>query len=130
VPRRDRHAETEFAAEGLLNGEAVLAKRGQGACCPRERADQHPRADLGETLGVAVESGEPDRGLVAEGDRQGLLKVGASCHRGVAVAARQVGEDRPQDVDVGGNEVQTRADLEQGRVAVSMMSWVVAPQWT
>ena len=62
------------------------AKRAGGA---GELADEDPRAELLQPLGMAVEHGEPDRGLVAEGDGQRLLQMGASGHRRVAMALRR-----------------------------------------
>ena len=43
---------------------------------------------------MALQGGEPQRALEAEGDRQRMLGVGAPGHRRVAVAARQVDQGR------------------------------------
>src|SRR4051812_36984030 len=64
---------------------------------------------------MAVEHGQPDRGLVAEGDRQGLLRVGATGHRRIAVLLRQVSEDGAQRRDIFLDYLETGADPQHVR---------------
>jgi hypothetical protein len=63
---------------------------------------------------VPVEGGEPGRRLVAEGDRHGLLEVAAAGHRGVAVAFGKRGQRIGDRDDVGFDEVERFADLQDG----------------
>ena len=97
--------------------QALVAERGQRAGCARELANKDPRLELLQALGMAVEHGQPDRGLVAEGDRQRLLQVGATGHRRIAVLLRQVSEDGAQRRDVFLDNLETGADPQHvGRV--------------
>jgi hypothetical protein len=66
---------------------------------------------------MTVEHGEPDRRLVAEGDRQRLLQMRPAGHGRVAVAPRQVGQDAAQGGDVVLDDAQAFADLKgDGRI--------------
>ena len=64
---------------------------------------------------MAVEHGEVNRGLVAEGHRQRLLQMGAARHRRVAMAPREIGEDAPQIGDIHFDDLQPRAQLQHHR---------------
>src|SRR3546814_2050402 len=55
-----------------------VAERGERAGGTGEAGDQDARAQLGETLAVALDRGQPDGTLVAEGDGQGVLEMGAA----------------------------------------------------
>ncbi len=92
MPGDRRVAETEFAGEfgAALDDIRTLTERGEGAGGAAELRQQHARAKLRQPLGMAVEPGQPDRRLVAKGDRQGVLQMGAPGHRRVAVAAGEV----------------------------------------
>src|ERR1700747_1921176 len=96
MPGRGRTAETQLLAKRLLHLKTLVTERGQRAGGAAELADKHARLQLRQTLGMAVEHREPDRGLVAKGDRQRLLQMGAARHRRVAMAPREIGEDVAQ----------------------------------
>ena len=64
---------------------------------------------------VALERRETGRRLVAEGDRHRLLQVAAPRHRRVAVALGEAGERIGDRHDVGLDEVERLADLQDGR---------------
>ena len=110
-----------------MHVEAPVAQGGEGTCRTGKLPDQHARLQLFQPLGVAVEHGEPDGDLVAEGDRQCLLQVGPAGHRRVAIPLRELGEDVPQGGEVSLDQRQGRRGPE-AQTAESMMSWVVAPQ--
>ncbi|MNY04983.1 hypothetical protein D3C86_1376860 [compost metagenome] len=112
VPGGGGHAQAQFLGQRLLHGEALVAQRRQRAGGPGELHHGHARAQFGQTLLVAVEHRQPDRHLVAKGDRQGLLQVGAAGHRGVAVPGGQVGQNAAQGADIGVDAVQRVAHLE------------------
>ena len=61
---------------------------------------------------VAVEPGEPHRRLVAEGDRQRVLQMGAPGHRRVAVAPRQRAEMAAHRVEIRLDQLEPVADLQ------------------
>ena len=63
---------------------------------------------------MPVEGGEPGRRLVAEGDRHRLLQVAAASHRGVAVALGERRQRVGDRDDVGLDEVERLADLQDG----------------
>ena len=66
---------------------------------------------------MAIEHGEPDRGLVAECHRQRLLKVGPARHWRVAIASGQIGKNASQGIYVFLDNLQPVAHLEDdGRV--------------
>ena len=94
MPGDRRLAEPQLARQLGARGEAFLARaeRGEGAGGAAELHLQHPRAQLGEPRGMAIAGRQPHRRLVAKGDRQGVLQVGAAGHRRVAPAPRQPGE--------------------------------------
>src|SRR5580700_6782053 len=94
------HAEAKLLAQRRLHLKTLIAERRQRARGAGELADQHARLQLLKPFRMAVEHREPDRGLVAEGDRQCLLQMGASGHGRVAIAPREIGEDAPQLRDV------------------------------
>jgi hypothetical protein len=96
VPGRDRHAETELLAERLLDLQAFVAERGERAGRAGELANEDPGLELLQTLGMAVEHRQPDRGFVAERDRQSLLQVGAPSHERIAVLFGEISEDPAQ----------------------------------
>ena len=114
VPGDRRVAEAELAGElgAALDRAVALPERGEGAGRTAELGHQHARAQLREALGVAVEGGEPDRRLVAEGHRQRVLQMGAPGHRRVAVAAREVGEMAAHRREVGLDQREPGADLQ------------------
>ena len=113
----------------VVHGEALVAERGERAGGAGELADQHARPQLLQALAVAHDHAEPHGRLVAERHGQGVLQMRAAGHHGVAV--------------LPGQRRQRRVERRRGRprraparraicrtVAVSMMSWVVAPQCT
>jgi hypothetical protein len=66
---------------------------------------------------VPVEHREPDGGLVAEGDGQRLLQVGAAGHGRIAIALGEAHEDAANLSEVGVDRRQGVADLQHdGRV--------------
>ena len=64
---------------------------------------------------MAVEHGEPDRDLVAEGDGQRLLQMGAAGHRRVAMLLREIGRGSAQFADVAVDRVERVAHLQRRR---------------
>ena len=112
MPGRDRHAEAELLAQRLLDVETPVAERGERASGAREFADQDAGLQLLEPFGVAIEHCEPDRGLVAEGHRQGLLQMRAPGHRRVAIPFRQISEDAAQRGDIGFDDFEPLAHLQ------------------
>ena len=60
-----------------------------GADGPGELTDQNPHRHLVQAFALTADFVDPDGDLVAEGDRQGLLAMGAPGHRCVAVIPRQ-----------------------------------------
>ena len=115
VPGDLRLAEAEFLHQPGLHVEPARAERGQRAGGAAELADQDARPQLLEALAVALEGGEPGRALVAEGDRHRLLQIAAPCHRRIAVALGEAGERIGNRDDVGFDEVERLADLQDGR---------------
>ena len=114
VPGDRRVAEAEFASEfgAAAHGLRALAERGERAGGAAELGEQHARAKFRKARGMAVEGGEPDCRLVAEGDRQGVLQMGAAGHRGVAIAAGEVGEVAARRREISLDQLEPGADLQ------------------
>src|SRR5688572_2021147 len=64
---------------------------------------------------MPLKSAQPDRSLVAEGNRRSVLKVSTTGHRRVAVGFRQVAQrfGRLQEPPI--NQLQRAAKLQDGR---------------
>ena len=92
VPGDGGLGEVQLAGEGGLHGEALVAERGERAGGAGELHDEEARLQLIEALAVPLDHGQPDGGLVAEGDGQGMLQVRAARHDRVAVAFGERGE--------------------------------------
>jgi len=90
----------------------TVAERGQGAGGTAELRHQHPRTQLAQPVGMAVEGGEPDRGLVAEGHRQRVLQMGAPRQWCVAMAPGEVGEMPANCRQIVFDQREPRADLQ------------------
>ena len=71
----------------------------------------------------------PARRLQPEGRRHGVLGEGAARHRGVAVLGGERGQ-RALPCGRGRRGSGRRVRAATSIVAVSMMSWLVAPRWT
>ena len=114
VPGDRRVAEFEFAREfgAAPDDFGAFAERGQRAGRAAELSEQDTRPELRQPLGVAIERRQPDRRLVAEGYRQCVLQMGASCHWRVAIAAREVGQVAPRCRKIGIKQVKPVADLK------------------
>ena len=114
MPGDRRLAERQFARQLGAGSQAFLARteRGEGARGAAELHLQHPWAQLGEPHGVAVAGRQPHCRLVAEGDRQCVLQVGAAGHRHVAPAPCQRREMAAQCGQVGLDQLQPGADLQ------------------
>ena len=108
-------AEAELLHQPRLDLEAPRAERGEVARGAAELADQHARAQLPEPLEVALEAGEEDGRLVAEGDRHRLLQVAARRHRRVPVAAGEPGERAGDRQEIPLDQVERVPDLQHGR---------------
>ena len=80
MPGDRRLAEAEFARQFGAACERLLAaaERGEGAGRATELGHQHTRRQFVEPLGMAVERRQPDRRLVAKGDRQRMLADGCA----------------------------------------------------
>ena len=115
VPCRSRLGEAELGTECRLYVEALVAQRRQRAGGAGELADQHARLQLLEPFGMAIEHGEPDRDLVAEGDGQRVLQVRAARHRRVAVLSREARQDGAQGREILFHDAQALAQLEDHR---------------
>ena len=114
VPGDRRLGEPQLTRQLGAGGEAFLARaeRGEGAGGAAELHLQDPRAQLGEPRGVPVARRQPHRRLKAEGDRQGVLQMGAAGHRRVAPAPCQPREMAAQRGQVGLDQLQPGADLQ------------------
>ena len=114
VPGDRRVAERQFPSElgAALDRFIAPPERGQRAGGAAELDDEHARAQFAQTVGVAIEGREPDRGLVAEGNRQGVLQMGAAGERQVAVAAREIGEMAAHRGEILFDQPQSGADLQ------------------
>ena len=77
-----------------------------------ELHQQHARTKLAQPLGVAVESVEPDRGLVAERHRQSMLEMCAPGNRCVAILVRQLGEMAAHRGQIFLDQPKAVADLQ------------------
>ena len=107
-----RAAEPEFGHQRVVHGEALVAERGQRAGRAGELADQHARLQFSEALAVARDHAEPDRRLVAERHRQGVLQVRAAGHHRVAMLLGERGERRVERGQVGLDQRQRIAHLQ------------------
>ena len=61
---------------------------------------------------MAEERGQPHRAFVAEGDGQGVLQMGASRHRRVAIAPSELGEMAANRGQVFFDQPESCADLQ------------------
>jgi len=112
VPGRHGHAEAKFFAKCVLHLKALVAERGQRSRGASELADEDARFQLLQAFGVTVEHRKPDRGLVAERDRQRLLQMGTSAIGVIAVTLRQIGENPAQCRDILLDKAQAFAELQ------------------
>src|SRR2546430_10870267 len=87
--------------------------RGERAGCAREFTHQHARTQLRETRAMPLDRGENPGHLVAEGHGNGLLQVAAPDHRRVAVATGELRHCRRDRGEIGLDEHEALADLEQ-----------------
>jgi hypothetical protein len=76
---------------------------------------QRARPGLREPLGRALQRRQPDRGLVAEGDRQRLLQMGSPGHRRIAVQAGEIGQGAHDIGELGFDQRDRLAQLQHGR---------------
>ena len=79
-------ASPKLAGERALHVEALRAERGQRAGGTAELEPLDARPQLVEPLHHGQQRRQPDGDLVAEGDGQGVLQVGAPGHRDTEVA--------------------------------------------
>ena len=112
MPGDRRIAELEFTGIFAPHVEASVAERGERAGGAAELRDQHARLQFAQALGMAVHHGEPDRALVAEGDRQRLLQVGAAGHGGVAILFRESRQRGRNSRHVSLDDGERGADLQ------------------
>ena len=110
----ERRAEPQAPHEPLLHAQARSAERGQRPRRPSELTHQHPRPRRFQPLALPHHLVQEDCALVAERDGQGVLPVGAPRHHGVAVAAREAGQDVGQHVQLGQHHRVGVADLQGG----------------
>ncbi len=114
MPGDFRLTEAEFLHQRGLHVEAARAERGQRAGGAAELANQDARPHFSEALAVALERGEPGCAFVAERDRHRLLKIAPPRHGRVAVALGEAGEGIGDPDDVGFDEVERLANLQDG----------------
>ena len=130
VPRGDRDRQAESIRH--------LAPRSAGPLPPKPaRVPAAPpswtaspvRRIVGEPIGRAVEAQHPVRGLQAERRRDRLLQQGSPGDRrrsmGGARAARP-----PSEAPARSSRIASRRCARCSIVALSTMSWLVAPRWT
>ena len=118
IPRglggNERCAEPQAPHEPLLHAQAGAAERGQGPHGSPELTHEHPRPGRLQPLALPHHFVQEDGALVAEGDGQGMLPVGAPRHHGVPVAAREAGQDVGQHVQLRQHHRVGVADLQGG----------------
>ena len=105
--------------------------RAQGRGCASGAEQLHrevPPFRLSQACELARELSQPDGHLGAERGGDRLLAVGPTRHEGVAMRCRQPGEPVTERDRKTVEALERRAQLE--RLPVSMMSCVVAPQWS
>ena len=91
------------------------AERGERADRAAELHHRDLGPEAGEPLGMALQGGEPQRALEAEGDRQRMLGVGAPGHRRVAVTARQVDQGSLAARQILVDQLERLAQLQHQR---------------
>ncbi len=115
VPGDRRDAELQFPGEAGAHRRRCRAKAGERADRAAERGDQSSfaeRRQFGRHLGDA---GEPRPGDSAEGDRRGVLAVGAPDARRARVLPRQRGEAVDDRNQVGGDQAEGVRHLQNQR---------------
>ena len=112
VPGDGRRAQTELHGELVHDANAVRAERGKRADRAAELDYRNFGPEAAQPLGMALQGGEPQRALEAEGDRQRMLGVGTPGHRRVAVAACQVDQGSLGARQILADQVQRRAQLQ------------------
>ena len=110
--RHPRHAEAKLAssARPARAGPTRPSAASVPTAPPSSPTSTRGR-DASQALALAQQLVEPDRRLVAEGDRQRVLAVGAPRHHRAAVPARQPRQDVRHRVELG----------EHHRVAVALI---------
>ena len=125
--RRRRPARASRRHRGAPPGSAGRARRP----CRRRRRAARRRPSSGRSRSrchVPGQLGEPDRRLAAERDRHGGLRVRPARHHRRAVLLGQGRELVAERIDEASRSGRARG-RGGARAPVSMMSWVVAPQW-
>ena len=100
LPVDVRHAEAEALHQPLLEFLGLRSVRCLGADGAHHAADKHARFELAQALVMPSHFGQPDSGLVPEGNRQRLHAVRAPHHRCIAVFFGQAVEFTPNCLDV------------------------------
>ena len=112
VPGDDGPGEAELLHQRVGDLQPAPVQRGERAGRAGELAREHARAELVEPLQMPLDGRQPDRRLVAEGDRKRVLEMRAPGHRRVPVLSGKACKAAPDSDEVRLNQVERVADLE------------------
>ena len=128
VPGRLGQRQFEFLRQPFGDQQSLVAERGQRAGGAAELQRQRLAAQPPQPRPRAMQGRGIFGELEPERHRQRVLQPGAGDHRGVAVLPRQFGKARDGAVGIGEQRIDAGAQVSM--VAVSITSWLVAPQCT
>ena len=115
MPGDVRLSETEGTRIGGAHIQSAVAERGQRSHRTTELRLKRARLGLFEPFGRALQRREPDRNLVPERDRQGLLKMGSPRHRRIAMQAGEIGKGSHDLDELGFDQRYRFAQLQHRR---------------
>ena len=115
VPGDDRCAEAERLRKRHGHRRAIFTERGKRADGAAQRGDENAVAQRRPGGGAVGDAGEPDGGLVAEGDRRGMLAIGAPDARRRAEPLGEASEPVDDRDEVCADQLKSVAHLQDER---------------